>query len=86
MFTTAILSIALGFAADGTDPVQPAQRASAEDVAAKFEKSINEDGTVELRGFDRVTGKPFRFTIRKDGDVRGRVGERVVSFRVSGVE
>ena len=40
-------------------------------------------GVTHLRGFDRMTGKPFDIAVRQDGRVEGSVGDAYVTFTVS---
>lgn len=88
MFMNAVLAIALGLT-----PAQPGQAVERihyndKDYAGligAYRQAVDGRGTTHLRGYDRLTGKPFDLAVRSDGHVEGTVGETFVSFTVQEV-
>jgi hypothetical protein len=86
MIMNAVLAVALGLA-----PVKPGQEAqvihyNAADYAGltgRFSQSTDRSGVTHLRGFDRMTGRPFDIAVASNGRVEGTVGETYVTFQVS---
>jgi hypothetical protein len=81
----AVLAIALGLA-----PAQPGRAAQQfhydpKDYAGllgSYRQLTDRNGTTHLRGFDRITGKPFDLSVEPDGRVAGTVGEMYMTFTV----
>jgi hypothetical protein len=86
MLMNAVLAVALGLA-----PVKAGQNVQVfqykpSDYAGligRYSQSTDGRGTTHLRGFDRLTGRPFEIAVAKDGSVEGSVGDMYVTFRVS---
>jgi hypothetical protein len=86
MIMNAVLAVALGLAP--TSPTEATQtfRYDARDYAGligRYSQSTDGRGTTHLRGFDRLTGKPFDLAVAEDGRVEGSVGDNVVTFTIS---
>ena len=85
MIMNAVLAIALGLT-----PAQPGKAVETihyvdKDYAGMigaYRQSIDTRGTTHLRGYDRITGKPFEIAVRSDGHVEGTVGENFIAFDV----
>lgn len=85
MIMNAVLAIALGLT-----PAQPGQAVQTfhyqdKDYAGligRYQQSVDARGTTHLRGFDRLTGKPFDLAVAADGRVEGTVGETYMTFTV----
>jgi hypothetical protein len=85
MIMNAVLAVALGLV-----PVKSGQEVQVihfnpSDYAGigRYDQSTDRSGTTHLRGFDRVTGRPFDIAVASDGRVEGTVGETCVTFSVS---
>ena len=86
MLMDAVLAVALGLAPikAGHDAQVIHYRSS--DYAGligRYSQSTDRRGTTHLRGFDRLTGRPFDIAVAKDGQVEGSVGDMYVTFHVS---
>lgn len=85
MIMHAVLAIALGLT-----PAQPGKAVQKfyydeKDYAGlvgSYRQVIDKDGTTHLRGYDRLTGKPFDLAVNADGRVEGTVGETFMAFTV----
>lgn len=83
MIMNAVLAIALGLT-----PAQPGKSVETiyyndKDYAGmigSYRESTDAKGTTYLRGFDRITGKPFEIAVRANGDVEGTVGDSYIAF------
>ena len=86
MLMDAVLAVALGLAPikAGHDPqvirYRPSDYAG---LIGRYSQSTDSRGTTYLRGFDRLTGRPFDIAVAKDGQVEGSVGDSYVTFHVS---
>jgi len=84
MLMNAILAVALGLAPVKADKVvihyNPSDYAG---LIGRYSQSIDKAGVTHLRGYDRMTGKPFDIAVRQDGRVEGSVGDAYVTFTVS---
>jgi len=84
MLMNAILAVALGLAPVKTDKAvihyNPSDYAG---LIGRYSQSIDKAGVTHLRGYDRMTGKPFDIAVRQDGRVEGSVGDAYVTFTVS---
>jgi hypothetical protein len=86
MLMNAVLAVALGLA-----PVKPGQEVQVihyrpNDYAGligRYSQSIDKRGLTHLRGFDRLTGRPFELTVAQGGQVEGTVGDMYITFAVS---
>lgn len=86
MLMNAVLAVALGLA-----PVKAGQDVQViqykpRDYAGligRYSQSTDNRGTTHLRGFDRLTGKPFDIAVAQDGHVEGSVGDMYITFHVS---
>lgn len=74
MLVTAIIAAAIAAA-----PAQPVRGSNAE---ADYIRTVAANGTITLRGQDKLTGKMFRYTVYKDGKVSGWVGSDHVRFQL----
>lgn len=85
MIMNAVLAIALGLV-----PGQPGKTSETinyrdSDYAGligAYRQNVDSRGTTHLRGYDRLTGKPFDVEVRTDGFVEGTVGDTYVTFTV----
>jgi hypothetical protein len=86
MIMNAVVAVALGLTpVQAGKPVQSFQY-NANDYAGligTYFQSTDKRGRTHLRGFDRLTGRPFDIDVTKDGRVEGNVGETYVTFTVS---
>jgi hypothetical protein len=85
MIMKAVLAIALGLIPG--QPGKDAQTINYRDsdyagLIGAYRQNVDSRGTTHLRGFDRLTGKPFEVAVRTDGFVEGTVGESYVTFTV----
>lgn len=86
MIMNAVLAVALGLT-----PVKPGTQAQVlsynptdyAGLIGRYNQSTDRSGTTHLRGFDRITGRPFDIAVAKNGRVEGTVGELYVTFNVS---
>jgi hypothetical protein len=86
MIMNAVLAVALGLA-----PVKSGQEVQViqynpSDYAGligPYHQSTDRRGITHLRGFDRLTGRPFDIAVARNGRVEGTVGELYVTFNVS---
>ena len=85
MIMNAVLAVALGLAplhANGgvqTFNYKPNDYAG---LIGRYQQSVDAKGYTHLRGFDRVSGRPFELTVARDGRVEGTVGEMYMTFTV----
>ena len=85
MIMNAVLAVALGLV-----PGQPGQNAQTihyrdSDYAGligSYRHNVDKGGTTHLRGYDRLTGKPFEIAVTSSGQVEGTVGDTYVTFTV----
>lgn len=85
MIMNAVLAVALGLT-----PVQPGKPVQVfqykpQDYAGligRYHQRVDARGVIHLRGFDRLTAKPFDLAVAKDGKVEGTVGEMYLTFTV----
>jgi len=86
MLMNAVLAVALGLAPikAGHDAqvihYRPGDYAG---LIGRYSQATDSRGTTYLRGFDRLTGRPFDIAVAKDGQVEGSVGDMYVTFHVS---
>jgi hypothetical protein len=81
----AVLAIALGLT-----PAQPGKSVQTiyydeKDYAGligTYQQVADRNGTIHLRGFDRLTAKPFDLALTTDGRVDGTIGDMYVQFVV----
>ena len=86
MIMNAVLAVALGLA-----PVKPGQEVQTiqynpteyAGLIGRYSQSTDRRGVTHLRGFDRVTGRPFDIAVASNGQVEGTVGETYITFHVS---
>jgi hypothetical protein len=86
MLMNAVLAVALGLA-----PVKPGLEVQVihykttdyAGLIGRYSQSTDSRGSTHLRGFDRLTGKPFDITVARDGRVEGTVGDMYLTFAVS---
>ena len=85
MIMNAVLAIALGLT-----PAQPGkavetiryQESDYAGLIGRYQQVVDSRGTTHLRGFDRLTGKPFELAVQSDGRVDGTVGDMYIAFTV----
>jgi hypothetical protein len=85
MIMNAVLAVALGLI-----PGQPGATAQTiqyrdQDYAGligSYRQITDGRGTTHLRGYDRLTGKPFEIAVTSSGQVEGTVGDTYVTFTV----
>ena len=86
MIMNAVLAVALGLApAKAGQEVQTIQYNPTEyaGLIGRYSQSTDRRGVTHLRGFDRVTGRPFDIAVASNGQVEGTVGETYITFHVS---
>jgi hypothetical protein len=52
-------------------------------IAPEYTSHIDASGVLHLKGYERGTGRPFRFRVSPSGHVRGRVGDTAIVFQAS---
>lgn len=85
MIMNAVLAIALGLT-----PAQPGRSMQTFDyrdkdyagLIGRYQRVVDAKGTTHLRGFDRLTGKPFELAVQSNGQVEGTVGDTYITFTV----
>jgi hypothetical protein len=86
MIMNAVLAVALGLAPMKSGQEVQVIQFNPGDYAGligRYDQSTDRSGTTHLRGFDRMTGRPFDIAVASDGRVEGTVGETYVTFSVS---
>jgi len=84
MLMNAVLAVALGLAPVKADRAvihyNPSDYAG---LIGRYSQSTDKAGITHLRGYDRMTGKPFDIAVRQDGRVEGSVGDTYVTFTLT---
>lgn len=83
MLMSTVLAVALGLAPVKEEPAVQIVPVSVSKLVGSYAQRVDRAGTVHLTGFDRVSGRYFRISVEKDGDVSGKIGEQLVSFHVA---
>jgi len=86
MIMNAVLAVALGLApVKAGQEVQTIQYNPTEyaGLIGRYQQSTDRRGVTHLRGFDRLTGRPFDIAVASNGQVEGTVGETYITFHVS---
>ena len=82
MISATILVAASAMATTATaSPIERNFQLDGEPVA--YVETIGADGTRHIQGERRSDNQQFRFVVRPDGRVSGRVGDTSVSFRIN---
>lgn len=85
MIMNAVIAIALGLTPAQPDTGDKGFVYRDKDYAGligRYQQVVDRRGQTHLRGFDRLTGRPFELTVAQDGNVQGTVGDMYVMFTV----